>query len=199
MKLIFIIFLIFYSILSVADTSFKLVHYNVKELDSVTLRQSSSQLNSVRRVLSQLGTPDIFSLNEIQYDMPGVFGSQSKTCGQNMKVFGETFYPGANFQSIFFPANTGMKAKKTAEGIYLRKAKTAEDRKLADPNNFGLFPGQYSTGGLTQFPIERQVVISELPWKTFSPETELSGLSIHKGNPYQKILNCLTRISLTLF
>ena len=79
-----------------------------------------------------------------------------------------------NWFELFHPGNTGFKAKKRADGTYYPDLKRRIARRFADPVNFGVFPGQYATGGLTRFPIREVRYIHKVRWKDLFPERDLS-------------------------
>ena len=44
----------------------------------------------------------------------------------------------------------------------------------ADPVNFGVFPGQYATGGLSRFPVKEVRYIHKIMWKDVFPKRNFS-------------------------
>ena len=156
-----------------AKTKFSILHYNIKELDSHKIKEKSEQIKAVKKVVKGLD-PDFISLNEVQYDLPGVptqaYTTQAMNVAELAKQIGWTGYP----HQTFTPANTGKNAKKKDDGTYYADASTSEARASADQVNFGVFPGQYSTAGLSKFEIISEVVITDLKWKDFNPNLDLS-------------------------
>ncbi|MEZ4752177.1 MAG: hypothetical protein R3B54_16545 [Bdellovibrionota bacterium] len=63
---------------------FRVVQYNIKELDSVKLRDAkpSEQLKAALAIIKRL-KPELLSLNEMQYDSPGVPSKDFPTKGEN--------------------------------------------------------------------------------------------------------------------
>ncbi len=157
-----------------AQASFKVIHYNIKELDSVKIKTpGNNQINAVKKILSRFSS-DIISLNEVQYDMLGIPNNDFKTKGENLSKLKSLI--GAdklNYQS-FHPANTGMNAKRKKDKTYFIEASEASARSHADQVNFGIFPAQYSTGVLTKYKIISEVIVSELKWKEFNANLDLS-------------------------
>jgi hypothetical protein len=80
------------------------------------------------------------------------------------------------------PANTGMNAKRNAQGEYVLDPNGQEARALADQVNFGTFPAQYSTGALTRYKILDKKVVQNLRWKDFNPKIDLSKFSTPDGD-----------------
>jgi hypothetical protein len=164
-----------------SNSFLKVVHYNIKELDSKKLNSNSNQLKSVKSVLSNFEY-DLLSINEIQFDLPNVPNQEFKTHGENLSILGK--YLGLkNYRAIFFPANTGKKAKKKSNGTYIDSMSDKRARNFADQDNFGIFPGQYSTGVLLKDNIEVLdiKVISSLKWKDFNPKRNLNKYRTAKG------------------
>ncbi|MCH8091439.1 MAG: NAD(P)-dependent oxidoreductase, partial [Proteobacteria bacterium] len=54
-----------------AAADLKVVHFNIMELDTVKLQNPNRQLKAVQVVLGQLPF-DVLSVQEMQYDFPGV-------------------------------------------------------------------------------------------------------------------------------
>lgn len=180
MKLI--AFLGLFSTLACAN-SIKVVHYNIKELDSTKiqdgLKRDSEQLQAASNIVQMLN-PDILSINEMQYDYPSVPNADYTSEGKNAEYLAQIL--GMEFTSTaFFPANTGRFSKAKA-GEYVLKA-TAEDRaKYADLVNFGMFPGQYSMAGIFKYPVKSVKNFSNLPWKIFNKKIDLSKYADANGN-----------------
>ncbi|MEZ4872358.1 MAG: endonuclease/exonuclease/phosphatase family protein [Bdellovibrionales bacterium] len=191
-----------------SNCTLRIVHYNIKELNSFKIlnqaKQQGSQLNAVMGIVSSL-RPDLLSLNEIQYDLPNVPDAGFQSSGENLNILAPLFGM-AGATSVFYPANTGMKSCPRPEeltdelkeafqqrrydcpavtnGAYILENPSAEDRILfSDPVNFGMFPGQYSTGLLSRYPIKKQIIISEVRWKDVNPDLDLSQFTDGNGNP----------------
>ncbi len=187
MKLILVLFLLMGSGVT-SEASYRLVHYNIRELDSTKIRlgQRNKQVKAASEILKSLNG-DIISINEIQYDLKSVPNSEYQTEGKNLELLSKLL--GANgFHSIFAPANTGLKAKKLRSGNYTTNPNHPDWMELADHENFGLFPAQYSTGALSQFPVLTQVVINSLKWTDFNPNFDPSQFKMANGKPYPKDL-----------
>lgn len=167
---------------SCAGHEFALLHYNIKELDSSKIREAKNeQIAAVKKVLKERDF-DILSLNEVQYDMPGVPNASYKTTGKNLDLLKKKIDL-ESWTSIFAPANTGMNAKKDRDGNYVLDPNAPGARELADQVNFGTLPGQYSTGALTHYKVLKKTVISDLKWKEFNPSIDLSKYAAADGSP----------------
>ncbi|EQC49786.1 endonuclease/exonuclease/phosphatase family protein [Bacteriovorax sp. DB6_IX] len=148
------------------------VHWNIKELTTQKLHQDNKQLNAVKDILGEFKY-NLLSINELQYDLPNVPKRDYRTKGRNAEVFAKSLKMEPMEHAISFnQANTGNKAKKF-KGQYLTKM-TKQARKLADQDNFGLFPGQYSTALISKFPIKEEVIIKDLKWREFNKNVKFS-------------------------
>ncbi len=179
-------FLIVFAILTSCSSKavrLKVVHYNIKELDSVKVKAGlkNLQIKFSSEIVKSL-KPDIFSINELQFDKIGNPNSSFTTEGENLtnlsKLFG--FDPHKSFYS-FNEANTGKNAKRK-NGAYVLDPNKDERNQLADLINFGLIPGQYSTGGIFKYPIKSVKVFSDIKWRDFNPEINLSKFKDSLGN-----------------
>lgn len=151
------------------DDEIKLVHWNIKELESNKLRKKNDQLTSVKNILTKLDF-NALSINEIQYD----------SRAENMELLLSQLKEDTDqFAVSFAKANTGKNAKKV-------KGKYTKDRKNADQVNYGLFPGQYSTGFASKHPIKEERIISDITWKEFNPAIDLSKYKTASGKPLPK-------------
>ena len=164
-----------------SDSFLKIVHYNIKELDSKKLRSNNTQLTSAKDILSRFDY-DILSINEIQFDIPNIPNKNYQTHGENLSIFSK-FLGLKDYRAIFFPANTGKYAKKKNDGDYIDSLSDKRARTYADQDNFGIFPGQYSTGVLLKNNIEviDIKVISSLKWKSFNPNISFSKFRTASG------------------
>lgn len=164
-------------------TKINVFHYNIKELDSLKLRDpSNKQVTAVKNITDKFEF-DIFSVNEIQYDLPMVPNKSLTTTGQNIKILAKAI--GLNdFAAVFYPANTGMKASRGPDGNYLQNFKSKDSRQYADPVNFGLYPGQYSTAALIKKDIKilSSKNIQTIEWKEFNPSIDLKKYTDGNGN-----------------
>ena len=154
MNAILLISFFFFS-LNVNSKTINLLHYNIKELDSTKIKDfihdpnNKSQLHFVKKVMQSYQF-DLLSLNEIQYDLPNVPNRKFQTTGKNLSLISHILNL-EKYNEAFFEANTGKHAKKKPDGTY--ETNPGRGITYADPLNFGLFPGQYSTGLLSRFDI----------------------------------------------
>ena len=125
------------------NTTFRVAHYNIKELDTKKINQGSNnkQLKSAIEILKTI-SPDILSLNEIQFDQKNIPTHKETSTGLNLSKIASLFDPSLSHFS-FNPANTGRLAKKQKSGAYLLTPADKRWKTYADPVNFGVFPGQY--------------------------------------------------------
>ncbi len=174
------------SFIACANT-IKIVHYNIKEMDSTKiqkgLRGENEQLNFAKNIVKNLN-PDILSLNEIQFDFPNIPTKDFKSKGKNVHYLAEIF--DMSFESTaFFPANTGMLSR-AKNGKYILHP-TQEDReKYADLVNFGMFPGQYSMAGIFKYPLIEVKNFKRLPWRVFNRKIDLTPYADANGKPLPK-------------
>ena len=168
---------------SIQKNLINVLHYNVKELDSKKIRERDKNLKMAIDLLKEIPF-DILSLNEIQYDFPGVPYERFKTEGQNLTLIGK--WVGSSFKNwfqLFHPGNTGFNARKRGDGTYFPDLKKRAARRYADPVNFGVFPGQYATGGISRFPLKEVKYIHKIAWKDAFPKRRLSYYKDAHGNP----------------
>lgn len=152
----------------------RVVHYNIKELDSTKLSQglSHKQVAAAMNVIKKL-KPDFLSLNEMQYDLRNVPTKEYKTVGQNMNRVISLLDLGWSSVNVGFgPANTGTFALKLP-GTNDYTTNTLK-RELADPYNFGVFPAEYSSAGATRFLIVKTIIEKNILWTTFNPNRDVS-------------------------
>lgn len=153
---------------------YRFVHYNIKELDSHKLDTGHYQAVAAAEVIESL-EPDFLSINEIQYDIQGVPTPEYKTHSQNVtKLLGLSNLSGV-WDVNFASANTGMRSKKDENGHY---SASRQNMEFADTVNYGLFPGQYSTGFASSLPIEARININKLTWLDWDPDVDLSQYDI---------------------
>jgi hypothetical protein len=167
--------------LAVNAETLRIVHYNIKELDSVKLKQGeqNAQLAAAFSVLRKL-KPDFLSINEMQYDLPNVPSNTFQTRGQNMARLIQLLNLGWSQTGIGFgPANTGMTAKKIPGTNKYTTDTTKQE--YADPVNFGVFPAEYSSGGATKYPVVKKVIEQKLKWSAFRPDRNISELKDVSG------------------
>ncbi|OUR96460.1 hypothetical protein A9Q84_08915 [Halobacteriovorax marinus] len=159
----------------------KIVHYNIKELNTVKLNSESKQLASVRAILNRFDS-DILSINEIQYDLPNIPNDNFQTEGKNLDTLALKLGR-KDISSVLRPANTGKNARKRKNGTYHSNFSAKNSRKFADPVNFGIFPAQYSTGALisNKLKILNVKTINELKWKQFNPKAKITRFTDASG------------------
>ena len=159
---------------SAFSTEFTLLHYNIKELTSKKLRHKNKQLKAVSHLLKKKKF-DLLSLNEIQYDQLGVPNLTYQSSGENLHKLAAYLGLKGEWYEAFYPANTGNNAKPFADGTFpFAESDPKADPKLADPVNYGLFPGEYSTAALVKFKILKKKILSNLRWLDFNPKRDLS-------------------------
>ncbi|MEE2743653.1 MAG: endonuclease/exonuclease/phosphatase family protein [Bdellovibrionota bacterium] len=178
------LFALFFSFSSVViGKTFSLIHYNIKELDSKKIEERSPQLLLALDIIKKYPF-DFLSLNELQYDWPGIPYPSLETKGKNLDIIGQ--YLGLDFFSLFHSGNTGKRAKKRDDGLYWPNLKSLKARRFADPINFGIFPGQYGLGSLFKYPLKKKRIISELKWRDFDPSVRLENYRDAFGNRLSK-------------
>jgi hypothetical protein len=162
------------------STVFTALHYNIQELTTYKLQNPGKQLAEVKKAISHL-KPDIFSINEIQYDLINVPSSSFKSSGENLNKLKKFLgYDYLKNQS-FIIANTGKNAKRQSNGKYHTQINKKNANSYIDLVNFGLFPAQYSTGALYRFEAKKVDIIRNLRWLHFFPEDELKKFSLANG------------------
>jgi endonuclease/exonuclease/phosphatase family metal-dependent hydrolase len=166
------------------NPSLRVLHYNIYELDSGKLTEENNEQLRAVKVLIEDESFNIFSVNELQFDVPQVPNKDFITYGENLNKLMNKIGGHKDWNTSFFQANTGNKAKKK-KGEYLTPKKKGA-RSFADPVNYGLFPGQYSTGLATTYEIEKKIVLTELPWKTFNPKAKIRRFRDAKGKHLPK-------------
>jgi endonuclease/exonuclease/phosphatase family metal-dependent hydrolase len=130
-------------------------------------------------------SPDILSINELQYDLPGVPDPTYSSRGENLKRLLKLASLEEKLTwSSFHPANTGMRAKQLPNGHYTLNSRHPDFLKLADHENFGLFPAQYSTGGASKYRILGLKEFSGILWRDFRPNLDLTQYKDAVGTPY---------------
>lgn len=166
------------------DNTFKVVHWNIKELETKTIQKPNEQMRAVESILSSLDF-DILSVQEIQYDLANVPNKYYKTHGVNAEVFLKNLGRDPLDHAIsFYPSNTGKNAYHSKEGYNTEM--TRQTRRQADQDNFGIFPAQYSTAVISKFPIKEELIIKELPWLDFNKSQKLGKFRRDNGSNYPK-------------
>jgi endonuclease/exonuclease/phosphatase family metal-dependent hydrolase len=164
------------------NKTIKVLHYNIFEMETSKISQKNPQLHAAKGVISALEF-DLFSVNELQYDLPRVPTPIYDSTGENLARLLNLLKPKSHIHWYysFFPANTGSMARQKKNSHYVT-SKHKNARAYADPNNYGLFPGQYSTGLASRYPIKKRKVISKLSWMTFNPQLNLKEYESAKGS-----------------
>lgn len=163
----------------------KVLHYNIKELDSKKIKTNDSQIGFVKKVLKKYQF-DVISLNEIQYDYKNIPNTEYMTTGKNVsKLLRLLERSHLKFQS-FHPANTGKNAKTKPDGTYYNSPNSNDARSHADQINFGVMPGQYSSAGASIHKIKNELIITDLKWKDFNPKLNLSKFKTAAGKSFPK-------------
>lgn len=164
----------------------RIVHYNIKELDSAKIKKPNKQLDAVKKILSKRDF-NILSLNEVQYDIPGAPTYRYKTRGENLRLLGDFLDSKlSSWNYSFHPANTGAFARKKKNGSFHKSFAAKNSRDYADQVNFGLFPGQYSTGALFDFKKTYEVLVKDLKWVDFNKKVKISRYKKVNGKPLPK-------------
>lgn len=167
----------------------RLVHFNIKELTTAKLiDKSNQQVESATNTISSL-SPDFISFNEIQYDLPSVpTVEQPESIGRNIERLIEKIVIDRKlelplWEYTFEEANTGRNAKKRDGINYFEDPNDPEARNCADQINFGVFPGQYSTGFASRFPITERKVYTNTPWRAWNPSIDLEQFTYSNNQP----------------
>jgi hypothetical protein len=166
---------------SCSSNKVRIVHYNIKELNTQKIDQETDQVMKVKEVLKKHPF-DILSLNEIQFDRENIPTRAAKTRGLNLQKL-KRIFDVEDYNESFHPANTGANSRPKKDGDYFTEANTKEARTLADQVNFGVFPAQYSSGALFKYPIVSEIVLNKLMWKTFNPKINLKQFKSGVGLP----------------
>lgn len=153
------------------NPALRVLHYNIYELDSEKLIQEENEQLKAVQFLIEDESFNIFSVNELQFDLPQVPNKSFITYGENLNLLMKKVGGHKSWNTSFHQANTGNQAKKRKGEFLTPSHKKA--RNYADPVNYGIFPGQYSTGLATTYEIKEKIVITDLPWKTFNPKAKI--------------------------
>lgn len=138
----------------------RLVHWNIKELDSLKLSMPQHlQVEAAADILRDLGA-DLFSINEVHCD----------PTRDNLADFLQRFdHKHTLAYHRLSPSNTGLRSDPA--------------NKVIDRSNFGWFPGQYATGFASRFPLEKTLEIQKLRWKEWEPDIDLSSFNLGGVSP----------------
>jgi hypothetical protein len=166
-------------------STIKIMHYNIKELDTVKINsgiKDNDQFKAVKSILDSYDF-DILSLNEIQYDLPYVPTKENTSKGQNLDKLRNAFSLSRLAEEAFYPANTGNNARPMPSGDYYQNPSDPLARASADRVNFGTMPSQYSTGAMFKYKKINETVFTNLKWKDFNPKLDLSKFADITGKP----------------
>lgn len=153
--------------------SVKLLHYNIKELDSVKIKSKNKQIDAVYRIIHKKNI-NVLSLNEIQFDQKNIPTKAFTTQGKNLNSLLKQLDLNKLKYTSFHPANTGKNAKSKANGSFYTNTNSKDAREHADQLNFGVMPAQYSSALATQYKIINETIISQLKWREFNPKVDFS-------------------------
>ena len=156
-----------------AHAKFRVLHYNIKEVSTEKILSMDLQFTHVKSVVSRFPF-DVISINEVQYDRPGVPLKRYYLEGQNLLQLAPMIGVSSRWNYSFNPANTGNNAKKLKNGDYVKDFSVKNSRRYADPLNFGIYPHQYSTGALFKYKKIGEEVFSKITWKEFNPKIDLT-------------------------
>ncbi|MDQ3232620.1 MAG: endonuclease/exonuclease/phosphatase family protein, partial [Pseudobdellovibrionaceae bacterium] len=140
--------------------SLRLVHWNIKELDTLKLSQPEHlQVQAAADIFQALGA-DLFSINEVHHD----------PTRDNLGAFLGHCDPQKTLPYYrLSPSNTGLRSDPA--------------RQILDRSNFGFFPGQYATGFASRFPLEKTLEIQKLRWKEWEPNIDLTSFNLGGVHP----------------
>lgn len=186
MKTNIFIFLTFFVLSSENYASLKILHYNIKELDSQKIAKGHEQIDNLKLVLKNLPF-DLMSVNEIQYDLPMVPTASFNSKGENLN-FLKNIIGKEDYFSILSPSNTGQLAIPLSSGEYINSSMTSKILDHADHINYGLFPAQYSMGMLSKFEVKSVKIIKDIKWLDFNPERDFSSFTTANGDTYKSDL-----------
>lgn len=168
------------------EAPIRVLHYNIKELDSHKINKPNPQLKYVKEILKDRDF-NILSLNEVQYDIPGVPSYRFKTRGENLRQLAKFIDKDmADWNFSFHPANTGALARKKKDGTFYHNFKDKRANDYADKVNYGIFPAQYSTGALFDFKKTYEVLVKDLKWKDFNRNVRIDRYKQSDGTPLPK-------------
>jgi hypothetical protein len=179
--------LFFVLLFNAHGTGLSILHYNIKELSSYKLHSNHNQLNYVKKHLGKLKS-DIFAVNELQYDFPHIPSKSYTTLGKNLNKLAKIL-DFKDMDSAFYPANTGKDAKPLKGGNFAfdeSDPALKNNQKISDPVNYGIFPGEYSTGVLTKYKILERKIITNLKWLEFNRSRDLTKFRDDRGKPLDK-------------
>ena len=185
-----------------------LFHANIKDLRTSDLNLGGEQMLALQGLIAKQGmVPDILNIQEIQYDLPSTQQPSSFLYGKNLGAFLASSWPAHAPQlqatSLFIRANTGEHAKKDEAGHYCLKKEPSKEEalQLADHQNFGLFPGQYSSFVASRFKQATEVAaiaLKDLKWKEFNPEVSLSQFAVGSGEPVNPDIQLFDKVFYSL-
>jgi hypothetical protein len=157
------------------------MHLNIQNMKSKEIIENNIKLPSLLELQSKY-SPDFFSFNEIQFDLPNVPNSNFKSKGLNLLRLNALF-SFSYIDSFFSLSKTGANSKRNSQGHF----SSTKDPHLADLSNFGNYPGQYSVGALSRKIIKSKLIIN-VPFKKFFPDISFSNFKRIDGSLYPKDL-----------
>ncbi|MFK7825166.1 MAG: endonuclease/exonuclease/phosphatase family protein [Oligoflexales bacterium] len=185
-----------------------LLHANIKDLRSSDIGLNSSQMRALKElVLSKGITPDVVNIQEIQYDLAVYAAPGGFLEGQNLASLLALTWPSTARElqgtSLFVPSNTGMLARRDEAGRYCLSKEPSGNQinMFADQQNFGLFPGQYSSGLVSRFkqlPGEEVKVLKDLKWREFNQKLNLSQFAAGSGEPLNPEIQLFDKVFYSL-
>ena len=168
-----------------------LFHANIKDLRTSDIRLNGLQMRALKDLIMSKGiSPDVVNLQEIQYDLENGEVPLQRREGQNLANLLALTWPDLardlQTSSIFVQANTGKLAHKDDAGRYCLNKEPSNDEvnEFADQQNFGLFPGQYSSFIASSFgpaPGEKPLMLRSLKWREFNQNIDLTQFSVGNG------------------
>lgn len=163
--------------------TYRYLHYNIKEFTTAKILDGQNKQTVRAASIVKNLAPDLISINEMQYDKKDVPTKGLPGTGQNMKRFLAIIDPAttADWQYTFGEGNTGKKAIKQTDGNYAENPNAPASRALADQVNFGTFPGQYSTGFATKFPIKNRLINNKIRWQDWDKSFPFANHALPDG------------------
>lgn len=127
--------------------------FNISDLSTEAVESGTDFPAKMVAEIIQRVSPDVLSINEIAYDVPGVRGS--RTMGENARKFVENYLmipqkpglPSLDYPYVFFEeGNTGVPSGKDLDN-------DGRTDGPGDAYGFGNYEGQFSIALLSRFPI----------------------------------------------
>lgn len=160
--------------------------FNVEDLRTLEINEQTDRVNAIIKAIVNSGKggfPNIIGIGEITYDLPSVPNAKCQSKGKNLLEVASLFFQ-KNLSYVFKEGNIGIEAKRTNNGNYLETREDVERvNQFGDLVNYGLFPGQYNTGFITNKNIVNCTYIKDLQWKDFHPGVNPSQWEDASGTP----------------